>query len=145
MKEHLTDCTNWQRMAKNEVIDAGLVATMAALVNKLEPELRQFDISPASQQTVPILHDARLETTFVERAGSLVSDVEVANGIPSEVLHGFGNTGPAGGGHHQVYEVGHEDPCVDGHAKLCGGFLKPDRVPLRSESEAKRTCRLLSL
>ena len=31
MKEHLTDRTNWQRMLKNEVIDADLVETKASL------------------------------------------------------------------------------------------------------------------
>ena len=42
LKEHLTDRTNWQRMLKNEVIDADLVATKASLVGTLEPELRQY-------------------------------------------------------------------------------------------------------
>jgi hypothetical protein len=42
MKEHLTDRTNWQRMLKNEVIDADLAATKASLIDKLEPELRQY-------------------------------------------------------------------------------------------------------
>ncbi len=42
MKEHLTDRTNWQRMLKNEVIDADLVATKASLVDSLEPGLRQY-------------------------------------------------------------------------------------------------------
>lgn len=42
MKEHLTDRTNWQRMLKNEVIDADLVATKASLIDKLGPELRQY-------------------------------------------------------------------------------------------------------
>ncbi|MEN1728607.1 MAG: DUF2797 domain-containing protein [Pseudomonadota bacterium] len=42
MKAHLTDRTNWQRMLKNEVIDAELVAIKSSLVDHLEPELRQF-------------------------------------------------------------------------------------------------------
>lgn len=42
MKDHLTDRTNWQRMLKNEVIEADLVATKAALIDTLEPDLRQF-------------------------------------------------------------------------------------------------------
>lgn len=42
MKEHLTDRTNWQRMLKNEVIDADLVATKASLVDTLDSDLRQF-------------------------------------------------------------------------------------------------------
>ena len=42
MKEHLTDRTNWQRMLKNEVIDADLVATKASLTETLDPDLRQF-------------------------------------------------------------------------------------------------------
>ena len=42
MKEHLTDRTNWQRMLKNEVIDADLVATKAELADTLEPEFRQY-------------------------------------------------------------------------------------------------------
>lgn len=42
MKEHLTDRTNWQRMLKNEVIDADLVATKASLIDTLDDELRQY-------------------------------------------------------------------------------------------------------
>ena len=42
MKEHLTDRTNWQRMLKNEVIDADLIATKASLVDALDADLRQF-------------------------------------------------------------------------------------------------------
>jgi hypothetical protein len=42
MKEHLTDRTNWQRMLKNEVIDADLVATKASLVDELSDGLRQY-------------------------------------------------------------------------------------------------------
>jgi len=42
MKEHLTDRTNWQRMLKNEVIDADLVATKASLADTVDAELRQF-------------------------------------------------------------------------------------------------------
>lgn len=42
MKEHLTDRTNWQRMLKNEVIDADLVATKASLKGTLDTDLQQF-------------------------------------------------------------------------------------------------------
>lgn len=42
MKEYLTDRTNWQRMLKNEVIDADLKATKASLVDSLDAELRQY-------------------------------------------------------------------------------------------------------
>jgi len=42
MKEHVTDRTNWQRMLKNEVIDADLVATKASLTGTLDPDLRRF-------------------------------------------------------------------------------------------------------
>ena len=42
MKENLTDRTNWQRMLKNEVIDADLVATKASLLDTLDAGLRQF-------------------------------------------------------------------------------------------------------
>ena len=42
MKKHLTDRTNWQRMLKNEVIDADLVATKASLTGVLDAELRRF-------------------------------------------------------------------------------------------------------
>ena len=42
MKEHLTDRTNWQRMLKNEVIDADLVETKASLIDTLDAELRQY-------------------------------------------------------------------------------------------------------
>ncbi|MEM9493243.1 MAG: DUF2797 domain-containing protein, partial [Myxococcota bacterium] len=42
MKAHLTDRTNWQRMLKNEVIDADLAATKASLVGSLDAELRQY-------------------------------------------------------------------------------------------------------
>ena len=42
MKEHLTDRTNWQRMLKNEVIDADLVATKASLIDTLDPDLQQY-------------------------------------------------------------------------------------------------------
>ena len=42
MKEHLTDRTNWQRMLKNEVIDADLVATKASLIDTLDSDLRQY-------------------------------------------------------------------------------------------------------
>ncbi len=41
MKEHLTDRTNWQRMLKNEVIDADLAATKASLIDTLDADLRQ--------------------------------------------------------------------------------------------------------
>ena len=42
MKEHLTDRTNWQRMLKNEVINADLVATKASLTDTLDADLRQY-------------------------------------------------------------------------------------------------------
>src|SRR5210317_1137009 len=42
MKEHLTDRTNWQRMLKNEVIDADLVVMKASLTDTLKADLRQF-------------------------------------------------------------------------------------------------------
>ena len=42
MKEHLTDRTNWQRMLKNEVIDADLVAIKASLIETLDDDLRQY-------------------------------------------------------------------------------------------------------
>ena len=42
MKEHLTDRTNWQRMLKNEVIDADLVAKKASLVDTIDSDLRQY-------------------------------------------------------------------------------------------------------
>ena len=42
MKEHLTDRTNWQRMLKNDVIDADLVATKASLIDTLDADLRQY-------------------------------------------------------------------------------------------------------
>jgi hypothetical protein len=42
MKKHLTDRTNWQRMLKNEVIDADLVATKASLVDVLDADLRRY-------------------------------------------------------------------------------------------------------
>ena len=42
LKEHLTDRTNWQRMLKNEVIDADLVATKASLVDTLDTEMQQY-------------------------------------------------------------------------------------------------------
>ena len=42
MKEHLTDRTNWQRMLKNEVIDADLVATKASLVDTIDEDFRQY-------------------------------------------------------------------------------------------------------
>ena len=42
MKAHLTDRTNWQRMLKNEVIDADLVETKTSLVDTLDADLRQY-------------------------------------------------------------------------------------------------------
>jgi Protein of unknown function (DUF2797) len=45
MKEHLTDRTNWQRMLKNEVIDADLAATKASLTGMLDADLQQFVVS----------------------------------------------------------------------------------------------------
>ena len=42
MKEHLTDRTNWQRMLKNEVIDADLAETKASLIDTLDADLRQY-------------------------------------------------------------------------------------------------------
>ena len=42
MKKHLTDRTNWQRMLKNEVIDADLVAMKASLVDALDSDLKQY-------------------------------------------------------------------------------------------------------
>ncbi len=42
MKEHLTDRTNWQRMLKNEVIDADLVEKKAALVDTINSDLHQY-------------------------------------------------------------------------------------------------------
>ena len=42
LKEHLTDRTNWQRMLKNEVIDADLVATKASMIDTLDSDLREF-------------------------------------------------------------------------------------------------------
>ena len=42
MKEHLTDRTNWQRMLKNEVIDADLAATKASLIDALDADLRPY-------------------------------------------------------------------------------------------------------
>ena len=42
MKEHLTDRTNWQRMLKNEVIDADLVATKGSLIDALNADLRPY-------------------------------------------------------------------------------------------------------
>ena len=42
MKEHLTDRTNWQRMLKNEVIDADLVDIKASLTDMLDDDLQQF-------------------------------------------------------------------------------------------------------
>ena len=42
MKEHLTDRTNWQRMLKNEVIDADLVAKKALVSDALDADLRQY-------------------------------------------------------------------------------------------------------
>ncbi len=42
LKEHLTDRTNWQRMLKNEVVDADLVATKASLIGELDADLQQF-------------------------------------------------------------------------------------------------------
>lgn len=42
MKEHLTDRTNWQRMLKNEVIDADLVTKKASLSNALDSDLGQY-------------------------------------------------------------------------------------------------------
>jgi hypothetical protein len=42
MKEHLTDRTNWQRMLKNEVIDADLVEAKALLTDTLDKDLQQF-------------------------------------------------------------------------------------------------------
>ena len=42
MKEHLTDRTNWQRMLKNEVIDADLVAIKKTLTESLDTELRAY-------------------------------------------------------------------------------------------------------
>ncbi|MFK7957087.1 MAG: DUF2797 domain-containing protein [Lysobacterales bacterium] len=42
MKEHLTDRTNWQRMLKNQVLDADLIEAKQSLVNELDSELRQF-------------------------------------------------------------------------------------------------------
>ena len=42
MKEHLTDRTNWQRMLKNEVIDADLVEAKASLTDTLDNDLQQF-------------------------------------------------------------------------------------------------------
>ncbi|RZV33722.1 MAG: DUF2797 domain-containing protein [Chromatiales bacterium] len=42
MKEHLTDRTNWQRMLKNEVIDADLIAKKALVSDALDADLRQF-------------------------------------------------------------------------------------------------------
>lgn len=42
MKEHLTDRTNWQRMLKNEVIDADLAAIKASLIGEIDDELQQF-------------------------------------------------------------------------------------------------------
>jgi hypothetical protein len=37
MKAQLRDRTKWQRMLKNEVIDADLIATKASLLEQLEP------------------------------------------------------------------------------------------------------------
>ena len=42
MKEHLTDRTNWQRMLKNEVIDADLVATKTSLKDTIDSDLHQY-------------------------------------------------------------------------------------------------------
>ena len=42
LKEHLTDRTNWQRMLKNEVIDADLAAIKASLTGELDDELQQY-------------------------------------------------------------------------------------------------------
>ena len=42
MKEHVTDRTNWQRILKNEVINADLVATKASLTDTLDADLRRF-------------------------------------------------------------------------------------------------------
>ena len=42
MKEHLTDRTNWQRMLKNEVVDADLAAVKASLTGEIDDELQQY-------------------------------------------------------------------------------------------------------
>ena len=42
LKEHVTDRTNWQRMLKNEVVDADLVEMKASLIDRLDADLRQF-------------------------------------------------------------------------------------------------------
>ncbi|MCH9695228.1 MAG: DUF2797 domain-containing protein [Gammaproteobacteria bacterium] len=42
MKAHLTDRTNWQRMLKNEVIDADIVATKASLTSSIDADLQQY-------------------------------------------------------------------------------------------------------
>ena len=42
LKAHLTDRTNWQRMLKNEVVDADLVACKAALTGEVDEALREF-------------------------------------------------------------------------------------------------------
>ena len=42
MKEHLTDRTNWQRMLKNEVIDADLAEKKASLTDTLDAEMQQY-------------------------------------------------------------------------------------------------------
>ncbi len=42
MKSHLTDRTNWQRMLKNQVSDADLVATKQQLVSEIPEEFRDY-------------------------------------------------------------------------------------------------------
>ncbi|MFK7887212.1 MAG: DUF2797 domain-containing protein [Gammaproteobacteria bacterium] len=42
MKAHLTDRTNWQRMLKNEISDADLLACRNQLRDEVEPELQQY-------------------------------------------------------------------------------------------------------
>jgi len=42
LKEHLTDRTNWQRMLKNEVAEADLVATKASIAGTLDSDLQRF-------------------------------------------------------------------------------------------------------
>ena len=56
MKAHLTDRTNWQRMLKNEISDADLVAKKQELAAEIDPEFRDYvtDDSEVCAITYPV-------------------------------------------------------------------------------------------
>jgi len=87
-------------------------------IHQSRPDWIEVDVPMASDQVSAGRHEARVESTFPQCAGSPISSVEVAGILPGRCVNRARDADRIDRGYQQVHMVWHQNIAMQGHSDI---------------------------